>query len=218
MRSMHREARLAAQGGTIAFVFSLMGCVPQPRTFLVLDQRPFAAVDSTNTPFRIALLPLANYAPDRDAPQRLGLALANEFSRIPGLEVVDPGAVEDALAKEPWLLLDRLPPDLADRIGAELHADGLLQGALLQYGARDGNDGRTPQISLALRLVRTPGSRVVWSTVHGRDGADGEWLFGLGRVNAMEQLSAAVVHEALRPFAAAMEQAHQTRVASRERK
>lgn len=218
MRSPNREARLAACGGLIALWLGLLGCVPQPRTYLSPAERPFVAADSTNRPFRVALMPLANYTPDRDAPQRISLALANEFTRIPGLEVVDPGAVEDALAKEPWLLLDRLPPDLADRIGAAVHADGLLQGALLEYGGRDGNEGRTPQISLALRLVRTPGSRVVWSTVHGRDGADGEWLFGLGRVNAMEQLSAAVVHEAVRPFAAAMEQAQQTRIASGERK
>ncbi len=218
MRNLRREVRRAARASAFALLACALGCVPQPRTFIAPEERPFASADSSSRPFRVALLPLANYSPDRDAPQRLGLALANELARIPGLEVVDPGAVEDALAKEPWLLLDRLPPDLADRIGAELHADGLLQGALLAYGGRDDREGRTPQVSLALRLVRTPGSRVVWSTVHGRDGADGEWLFGLGRVNAMEQLSAAVAHEAVRPFAAAMEQAQQSRVASRERK
>jgi len=194
------------------------GCVPAPRIFVAGDERPFASVDSITRPFRIAILPLANYSTDRDAVQRISLALLNECARIPGIEIVDPGAVDAALSKEPWMLLDRLPPDLADRIGAELKADGLLQGALLQYGARDGIDGRTPQVSMALRLTRCPGSRIVWSAVHGRDGADREWLFGFGRVNATEQLATEVVREAMQPFATAMEAKTQRKAVSRERK
>lgn len=208
MASVRPEARIAARASVLALVGALwtVGCVPAPRTFVARHERPFVRVDSLTSPFRIAVLPLANYSTDRDAVQRISLALLNECARIPGIEIVDPGAVDTALSKEPWTLLDRLPPDLADRIGAELKADGLLQGALLQYGVREGSDGRTPQVSMALRLTRCPGSRIVWSAVHGRDGADGEWLFGFGRVNAMEQLATAVVREAVKPFATAMEE------------
>jgi hypothetical protein len=192
--------------------------VPQPRTFIAADERPFVWADSTARLFRVAVLPLANYSHDQDATQRVALTLVNEFARVPGMQVVDPGAVDAALAKEPWTLLDRLPPDVADRLGAELQADALLGGALLEYGARDGSDGRVPQVSVALRLSRTPGSQIVWSTVHCRDGADGEWLFGAGRVNAADRLAAQVVREALRPLILAMENARQRRVLSREGK
>jgi len=214
MASLRPEARIAARAGLLALLGALWttGCVPAPRTFMARDQRPFARVDSITSPFRIAILPLANYSTDANAVQRISLALLNECARIPGIEIVDPGAVDGALSKEPWMLLDRLPPDLADRIGAEVKADGLLQGALLQYGVREGSDGRTPQVSMALRLTRCPGSRIVWSAVHGRDGADGEWLFGFGRVNAMERLVAEVVREAVKPFATAMEDQRQRKV------
>jgi hypothetical protein len=213
-------ARTACLRAVLAAVMAgVAGCIPQPRTFIARDQRPFVRGDSTAPgPFHVAVLPLANYSTDHDAPQRLTLTLLNELAQIPGIEVVDPGAVDAALTKEPWTLLDRMPPDVADRIGAELHADALLVGALLEYGVRDGADGRIPQVSVALRLARTPGSRIVWSTVHGRDGADGEWLFGMGRVNATDQLAAEVVREALRPLAVAATEAQQPRVESQGRK
>lgn len=213
-----RRAARRAVAVAIAGALWAAGCVPAPRTFLSKDETPFAAPGSTGRPFRIAVLPLANYSTDRDATQRISLTLFNECARIPGLELVDPGAVDAALAKEPWTLLDRVPPDLADRIGAELKADGLLQGALLQYGVREGTDGHTPQVSLALRLTRCPGSRIVWSVVHGRDGADGEWLFGFGRVNALEPLATEVVREALQPFATAMKDGSRARAGSQEGK
>lgn len=221
MRSPAPERAAAAclQAVLVAVVACAGGCVPQPRTFIARDQKPFVRPDSTApAPFRVAVLPLANYSADHDAPQRLTLTLLNELAQIPGIQVLDPGAVDAALTKEPWTLLDRMPPDVADRIGAELQADALLVGALLEYGVRDGLDGRIPQVSVALRLARTPGSRIVWSTVHGRDGADGESLFGIGRVNAADQLAAEVVREALRPLAAALAEAQQPRIASQERK
>jgi hypothetical protein len=152
---------------------------------------------------RIAILPLANYTALREGPEHLAPLLAAELGARAGVELVEPGRVEEGLQREPWLLLDRIPPDLVDRFGTDLQANALLVGALLSYGYREIDGDRVPQVSVSLRLVETPGGRVLWSAVHSRDGADGEWVFGLGRVPSVEQLAARTVHEMLATFPAA---------------
>jgi hypothetical protein len=170
------------------------GCVPAPRSFRLADD---------TTALRVAVLPLANYSPTRDATACVAPVLNAELSTQSGFELVEAGRVEAALEREPWLLLDRIPPDLVDRFGTELGAQALLVGSLLSYGYRDSGGERIPQVSLSLRLVETPGGRVLWSAVHSRDGADGEWMFGMGRVHSLEQLTMHTLHEMLKTLPAA---------------
>lgn len=181
----HHPRALALLGMLVAAA----GCsAPGPRTFVT---QPLTGR------WRVAVLPLANYASTRDAVDRLTPMLMTELGKLRGLEVVEPGRVEDALSHEPWLLMDRIPPDLVDRLGKDLAADALLVGSLLTYGYREGDDGRTPQVSVSLRLLEVPGGRILWSSVHSRDGADREWLFGMGREQSLERLATTTLAEAL---------------------
>jgi hypothetical protein len=178
------------------------GCVPKPSSFLAEPN----GVQSTggearvSDRLRIAVLPLANYTATHDAPDRLGPMLAAAIGAKTGAEIVDPGAVETALEKEPWLLLDRVPRDILDRVASELEADEVVVGSLLSYGYREDGGDRVPQVSLSLRLIGCPGAQVIWSAVHSRDGEDGEWLFGFGRVKSLEQLATQTVSEILADF------------------
>ncbi|MFN0152460.1 MAG: hypothetical protein ACKVU1_17275 [bacterium] len=185
------RAHFAIAAATLAAF--LAGCAPAPQGFSSW-RRPASS--------RIAILPLANYTPTRDAPDRLAPILAAEFGRLAGVEVIDMGVVDAALADDPWLLTDRIPPDLADRFAKDLGADALLVGSVLGFGNRDIGGEQVPQVSISLRLIETPGSRVLWTVVHSRDGEDSEWLFGFGRVRSLEQLAACVVHDALATFPA----------------
>lgn len=191
MKATTRACKVAACSGLGAVWLLASACVPAPQSFR-----------SSPPPLvrRVAVLPLANYTPSRDAPERVAPMLAAGVGSKSGISLVDPGAVEAALALEPWLLLDRIPPDLVQRFGTELGADALLVGALLTYGFRESGGERIPQVSLSLRLVGTPGGQVLWTSVHSRDGRDGEWLFGFGRVHALEQLASQTVAEALATF------------------
>jgi hypothetical protein len=168
-------------------------CVPQPRAF---------HVGSLDAPRRIAILPLSNYTSDRDVPDKVRPMLAAEIAGSPGVSLVDPGAVEEALSLEPWLIFDRIPPDLVNRLGEQLHADAMLVGAILGSGYRQSGGDRVPHFSISLRLLETPGGRVLWSVVHSRDGTDGEWLFGFGRVHNLEQLIESSIAECMRTFPA----------------
>ncbi len=182
-----------------------LACAPEPRSVLLDPSFVPAGRDSTRAGapvLRVAVLPLANYTSTRDGSDRVAPLIAAELTSKPGVVVADPGAVQEALDKEPWLLVDRVPPDLADRLAAELHVEGLVLGSLLNYDYRDASGDRVPQVSISLRLVQCPGERVIWSAVHSRDGDDSEWFFGFGRVRSLEQLADITVHEMLGKFPA----------------
>jgi hypothetical protein len=116
---------------------------------------------------------------------------------VKGLAVVDAGKVEEALAVDPWLAPDRVPPDLIDRFGVELQADLLVVGSVLAYGYRPGESPAVPEVSLSLKILETPGGRCLWSGVHSREGTDREHVFGIGRVESLEQLAEQTVAELL---------------------
>jgi len=178
---------------TAVSVVLIAACVPSPRTHTAAPLDPG---------LRIALLPLANYTQSREAPDKIAPMLLSELGQRGGIHIADPGAVEAVLSRDPWLLFDRIPPDLIDRFGRELGVDALLVGSVLGYGYRQANGERVPHVAIALRLVRTPGGVVLWSSVHSRDGDDNEWLFGFGRIQSLEQLLVRSVAEITRTFPA----------------
>lgn len=188
-----RPARGMTMAAVALWALGLGACAPSPQAYIA---EPLAG------PMRIAVLPLANYSDSREAPERLGPMLAVALSQFRDVEVVEPGRVEEALSREPWIMIDRLPPDLVDTLGAEMGADAILQGAVLAYGMREDPEGTSPEVSISVRLLETPGSRVLWSAVHSRGGTDGETVFGLGRVTSLERLAADAIEELMKTFPA----------------
>jgi hypothetical protein len=165
------------------------GCAPGPRAFV--GEAPAAG-------WNVAILPLANYTTTREAPDRLGVMLHQELAGEGDLHLVEMGRVDEALAREPWILTDRIPPDLVDSLGVRLQVDALLVGSILAYGYRSEQGEEIPEISLSLRLLKTPGGQVLWSAVHSRDGGDRESVFGLGRVDGLERLAQQATKEILK--------------------
>ena len=183
-------ARARTLGAAAGLILLFPGCgVPSPRAYTA---EPIAGR------WRIAILPPVNYTSDSSAPDRVVSVLAAELARARVVDVIDPGVVEEALSREPWLLTDRIPPDLVDKLGEAMGADALLVGAVLAHGYRDEQwGGSVPEFSVSLRLLEIPGGRLRWSANHSRDGADGETLFGFGRVSTLEQLVARTLQEIL---------------------
>ena len=191
MRFRKPNAREWIAACVAASLVLVAACVPPPRTYMATHLDPG---------LRIALLPLANYTQNREAPDKIAPMLLSELGHRGGIHLADPGAVEAVLAREPWLMFDRIPPDLIDRFGRELGVDALLVGSVLGYGYRQAYGERVPHVSIALRLVRAPGGVVLWSSVHSRDGDDNEWLFGFGRIQSLEQLLVRSIAEITETF------------------
>lgn len=173
-------------------VATVQACAPGPRAYV--DPEPIAA------PCTIALMPLADYTENRDAADRLGPMIQMELQKRSNVQTVETGRVEEALARDPWMLTDRLPTDVVDTLGTALGAQGLLVGSVLAYGYRNDGGDEIPQVSLSLRLLQVPGGRVLWSAVHHRDGGDRETVFGLGRVSGLERLAEQTVQEIMSTF------------------
>jgi hypothetical protein len=184
------QRAMAAAAG-LCLVLGALACAPKPHAY---SAEPMAGN------WRIAILPLANYSANRDATDRVLPILAVELAQKPGVTIVDQGEVDAALAKEPWIALDRIPPDLIESLGASLKANAIMIGSVMSYTARDYEAEKIPQVSLSLRLVEAPGGRVLWNAVHSRDGGDSESVFGLGRVQTAEQLVTATLREMLETF------------------
>ncbi len=167
-----------------AIILVLAGCAPGPRAYVA---------EPLSGSWRVGILPLANYTPTRDAPDRLAPMLAVALAEHRGIAVVDVGRMEAALSKQPWIMTDRLPPDLVDSLGVEMGANALLVGSVLAYGYRDADGSQVPQVSVSLRLLEVPGGKVLWSAVYSRDGGDKESVFGIGRVSSLERLASETV-------------------------
>lgn len=187
-----RTTRIAAP----LLAMLIVACAPSPRTHQLA---------SLPAGLRVALLPLANYTQNREAPDKIAPILLAELAHRGGVHLAEPGAVEAVLSKEPWLLFDRIPPDLVNRFGDELGVDALLVGAVLGYGYRQFGSEQIPHVSISLRLIRAPGGVVLWSAVHSRDGDDNESVFGLGRVHSLEQLLTRTIAEIVEEFPAPVE-------------
>jgi hypothetical protein len=201
----HWRWRVGCAAVTAWCLLACLACAPEPRAVLPDPSFAPAGRDSTgggSPVLRIAVLPLANYTSTRDGSDRVAPFVQAELAAKQGVVVAEAGAVQEALDREPWLLLDRVPPDLVDRLASELHVEGLVIGSLLTYDYRDASGDRVPQVSMSLRLIQCPGGHVVWSAVHSRDGDDGEWFFGFGRVRSLEQLAGMTCHELLASFPA----------------
>jgi hypothetical protein len=197
--------RGGAVAATAVLLLAALACAPEPRSVIPDPAFVPAGRDSTagGAPvLRIAVLPLANYTATRDGSDRVAPMILAELAAKPGVVVADAGAVQEALDREPWLLVDRVPPDLVERLAAGLHVEGLVLGSLLTYDYRDASGDRVPQVSISMRLIQCPGGKVLWSAVHSRDGDDSEWLFGFGRVRSLEQLASITVRELLGKFPA----------------
>jgi hypothetical protein len=175
----------------LALAALLAGCTPSPRVYT-------GSVPAG--PWSVAVIPLANYTESVEAADRTAAIVAVELAMRRRVRAIDPGVVEDALSREPWLLTDRIPPDVVQKLGQELGADALLVGSVLQYGYRQAEGEQVPQISIMLRLLETTSGEVLWTAAHSRDGTDGEWLFGFGRVTSLEQLSIHAVREVFDRF------------------
>lgn len=151
-------------------------------------------------PLRIAVLPLANYTEDPDATSHVVPILGSELLGLDGVVVADPGAVEDAMAQNPWLATDRVPLDILEKFGEALDTQAILVGSILAFGYREDGVDRVPEFSITLRLLETPGGRCLWSAVHSRYGTDRETLFGFGRVDNLERLVTLVTQEVVETF------------------
>jgi hypothetical protein len=146
------------------------------------------------SPVRVAILPPSNLSADEDAPRVVHDALTNELLQIPGVEVVDPGLVRDAMRRARVFAPDLLDRQQRESLKGLLGVSYLLVGSIHEYGTVGPTDDPLPVVSIHLRFIHAATGRVLWSASLAREGDDGETVFGIGRVRSMDRLVRQVVH------------------------
>jgi TolB-like protein len=144
------------------------------------------------------VLPLVNLSANAKATDVIGNNLIIELLKAGDFVIVDPGSVDEALRKKRQRHTDRLPLSVLRELKSDLGVDYALVGTINEYNHTTSGTSNLPTISLSLRIVTCSNGRIVWAASHSRRGDDKETVFGLGRIDTLEQLATIVAKEITR--------------------
>jgi TolB-like protein len=157
---------------------------------------------------KMAILPFDNLTESEGAGKSVENFMLVEFLKIPGVAVLDPGEVSLALSHARVRLATNIPKDTVITLGEELGADYLMIGTVhefeLQRMSGAGGSGEVPVISLSVRVVDAKTGKIVWAVNDSRSGKDNEKVFGIGRIQSIDELAALTTAELADSYAFSM--------------
>jgi hypothetical protein len=137
---------------------------------------------------RIAVLPFANDSTARNAGDLLTLQMVRHARTAPGVEVIEPGVVREALLRAHLIQEEGLSLPQADLVRLLLEADQVLFGEVTVY-VEAWAGSPEPEVDFSARALSTRTRQVACAAIsHGR-GDDGAWFFGLRRVPTAHDLA-----------------------------
>jgi len=147
---------------------------------------------------RVAIVPYENMSQDAYADERLRSLFLMRILREGSLEVVEPGAVTDAMIRLRFPTGSTLSPEQYVALGKELGVDGIFTGSVQEYGvAREARE-QMSRVTVVFGLVETQTGITVWqSEVHLNGSSFLRRLFG-GGTRSMHDVSRSAVNRALR--------------------
>lgn len=170
---------------TIVVVFS--ACASGPQYY-------YSDVELGETP-TIALLPPVNLSKNEEAGDIVSRSLLVQILETGKFDVIDPGEVDAVVLKKRIRFTDRLPLSAMQEIGSELGARYLLLGSVNEFEMVTDRVSTIPVVSLSLRIVESDTGDIFWAATHTKRGDDSESIFGIGRIESLERLTAVVVEE-----------------------
>jgi hypothetical protein len=163
------------------------GPVPRrfrPRTLYRAPPAPAAA-----RPLRIAVLPFANDSSAKNAGDLLTLQMVRQARLVPGIEVLEPGVVRDALLRAHLIQEEGLSLPQADLVRLLLSADLVLFGEATVYVEAWAGSPEA-EVDFSARTLSTGTRQVVCAAISRARGDDGVWFFSVGRVPTAHTLAA----------------------------
>ena len=167
------------------------GCSSHPQFFR-------ADRSKLEDPAALAVMPLLNLSRYDQAEVLVMNTLIIELLDSELFEVLDPGLVETVILEKRLRFTDRLPLDTMTELGERLSVHYLLLGSVNEFDFISDRNDKLPSVSISLRIVECNSGRIIWAATHSRRGDDEETVFGLGRVETLEQLAAVTVKEMTR--------------------
>lgn len=163
MRTLNPSLRRWLPVGLVAL--ALTGCASAPRLYV----NPEADMTVYQ---RIAVLPLANLTGDRFASERVLRSLVTELILAERFQIVE--------STEFWSQLQAvggepgqdgiIKPDKLKEAAAAAKVQGVLRGAVTEYGTLRESSGEVAQVGFDIELIDAPTGNVVWRTSIHRTG------------------------------------------------
>lgn len=136
---------------------------------------------ATTQTLRVVVLPFESLSGNTESARIVTRLLQNAAGARTDIRLLDPGAVEDALAllriRQPALMTESERKALSER----LPFDFAVVGSVLSYGTtQHPYAGVVAVVSFTARVVRSTDGATVWADTRSKQGSDSQWLFGLG--------------------------------------
>lgn len=191
--------RTCHTGGLIVALLALFlsGCGPSIKPFISNDLKGGKGG-------KMAILPFDNLSSTQGAGKSVESLVLIEFLKRSTLKVVDPGEVSAVLSRERIRLATNIPKETINALGTALGVKLLMMGTVHQYemqAASGAGTGNIPIIALSLRILDTESGDIVWASTVARRGNDREIVFGIGKIQSLNQLAEQTAMELAQAFA-----------------
>ncbi|HEV8202436.1 MAG TPA: hypothetical protein VGS03_20680 [Candidatus Polarisedimenticolia bacterium] len=140
-------------------------------------------------PRRVAVLPFANDSTAKNAGDLVTLEMVRQARLVPGVEVIEPGVVREALLRAHLIQEEGLSLPQADLVRLLLEADLVLFGDVSLYVEAWAGEPE-PEVDFSARVLSTRTRQAVCAALSHARGDDGAWFFGLRRVPTARLLTA----------------------------
>jgi hypothetical protein len=164
---------------------------PVPRRFRprTLYRAPAEPEPATPRALRVAVLPFANDSTTKNAGDLLTLQMVRQLRLVPGVAVLEPGVVRDALLRAHLIQEEGVSLPQADLVRLLLDADLVLFGEVAVYVEAWAGSPEA-EVDFSARALSTRTRQVVCAAISRARGDEGAWFFGLGRVPTAHALTA----------------------------
>jgi hypothetical protein len=113
------------------------------------------------------------------------------------LDVVEPGEVNQVLAKASIESVSSLTTEQIKNIGTALGAQAIILGTVEEFGEVRSGSLSAPLVTIGLRMVDVESGTIIWSVNHSRGGVGTKMrLFGIGE-GTISEITTRVVREAI---------------------
>lgn len=147
--------------------------------------------------YKVAVAPFFNRSGRRNADEIIMLQFVEHLSRIPGMEVIEPGFVRADLLRNRVVMDEGMSMGDVEVVMITLDADLLFMGRVFDYQDFQGSFG-APKVDFTVQAVERKKMQVVWSSKSRNAGNDGVFFFDSGMVSTADKLASEMVYNVIR--------------------
>lgn len=141
---------------------------------------------------RVAVLPFFNESGRQNAGELVALHFVRELAGRPGVSIIEPGVVRQALLQARVIQEGGLSLSQADVLRADLGVDLVVTGRVLDY-QEAGTAAVVPRVAFSVLGISTAKRQVVWTSSSHNRGNDRVFFFDAGLVRTAHQLTSEMV-------------------------